>query len=83
MYTASFNRYNHDVCCCVSQGALIIDPTAASLELQAHYILLRGGMLRAGQSIDQPHPGRFVITLWGDKETSRRLPTSGAKVGAG
>jgi hypothetical protein len=62
------------------QGTLLIDPTAPTLELSAHYILLRGGTLRAGANMQQPHPGRFTITLWGDKETARRLPTFGAKV---
>jgi hypothetical protein len=65
---------------CQLQGTLLVDPSAPSLELSAHYILLRGGTLRAGSSITQPHPGLFTITLWGDKETARRLPTFGAKV---
>lgn len=62
------------------QGTLYVDPTADSIHLQANYILLRGGTLRAGKSASEPHPGKFTITLWGDKEQARRLPIFGAKV---
>eukprot|EP00775_Hariotina_reticulata_P007195 gene7195-7409_t len=62
------------------EGTLLIDPTAPSLSLDANYILLRGGALRAGLSQAQYHPGNFTITLWGDKYNTRRLPNFGAKV---
>jgi len=64
----------------VLQGTLLIDPTAPSLSLDANYILLRGGTLRAGLSHTQHHQGNFTITLWGDQHHARRLPTFGAKV---
>lgn len=64
----------------IQQGTLLVDPTVPELALDAHYILLRGGCLRAGASADAPHPGRLTITLWGDKVAARRLPTFGAKV---
>eukprot|EP00879_Flechtneria_rotunda_P011345 GHRR01011850.1.p1 GENE.GHRR01011850.1~~GHRR01011850.1.p1 ORF type:complete len:1721 (+),score=430.30 GHRR01011850.1:1256-6418(+) len=63
----------------VIEGTLLIDPTAPVLHLQAHYILLRGGALIAG-SADKPYPGLLTITLWGDKEAAKLLPTFGAKV---
>eukprot|EP00878_Enallax_costatus_P024164 GHUV01025763.1.p1 GENE.GHUV01025763.1~~GHUV01025763.1.p1 ORF type:complete len:516 (+),score=80.92 GHUV01025763.1:1100-2647(+) len=62
------------------EGSLFVDPTADFIHLQVNYILLRGGTLRAGKCLSEPHPGKFTITLWGDKDTARRLPTFGAKV---
>lgn len=51
------------------EGCVEVDAAAASTALDARWILVRGGgALRAGTP-EQPHVGRFTITLWGTNET--------------
>ncbi|GIM05166.1 hypothetical protein Vretimale_9611 [Volvox reticuliferus] len=62
----------------VLEGNLIFDDTKDYINLQAHYILVKGGNFTIG-SAEKPYPGRANITIHG-QPNSRDLPMYGAKV---
>jgi hypothetical protein len=65
----------------VLEGSLVFDDTSAEhLQLDAHYILVKGGSLQVGRE-DAPFPGQATITLHGTPD-DRELPLYGAKVGS-
>eukprot|EP00798_Chlamydomonas_sp_ICE-L_P008885 gene8886-3764_t len=58
-------------------GNLYFDPSVASLEMRADYILLMGGNLSVGTEAE-PYPGQAKIVLCG-KPNALELPNYGAK----
>ncbi|GIL53447.1 hypothetical protein Vafri_9024 [Volvox africanus] len=61
----------------VLEGNLIFDDTKEYINLQAHYIIVKGGNFTIG-SAEKPYPGRANITMHG-LPNSRDLPQYGAK----
>ncbi|GIL53442.1 hypothetical protein Vafri_9024 [Volvox africanus] len=61
----------------VLEGNLIFDDTKEYINLQAHYIIVKGGNFTIG-SAEKPYPGRANITMHG-LPNSRDLPMYGAK----
>ncbi|EFJ47177.1 hypothetical protein VOLCADRAFT_92355 [Volvox carteri f. nagariensis] len=61
----------------VLEGNLVFDDTKDYINLQAHYIIVKGGNFTIG-SAEKPYPGRANITMHG-APNSRDLPMYGAK----
>lgn len=60
------------------QGSLIFE-RKDGVSLDAHYILVQGGLLEVGRE-DEPYYNRATITLHGDRQKTIHLPIVGAKV---